>query len=60
MFDAVMGSAVNPVLRQGNSDRRAAAPVKQFAKQHPHSMGTWSPNSKTNVAYMTHGDFFWQ
>lgn len=58
MFDAVKGSAVNPVLRQGNSDRRAASPIKQYAKQHPHSMGTWSPTSKTNVAHMMQGDFF--
>ncbi|MDY6049050.1 MAG: NADP-dependent isocitrate dehydrogenase [Corynebacterium sp.] len=56
-FDAVKGSAVNPVLREGNSDRRAAVSVKNFAKKHPHSMGAWSKDSKTNVATMTAGDF---
>lgn len=56
-YDAVKGSAVNPVLRQGNSDRRAPKSVKNYAKKHPHSMGEWSPESKTNVATMTHGDF---
>jgi isocitrate dehydrogenase len=48
---------VNPVLREGNSDRRAPASVKQYAKTHPHKMGPWSPNSKTNVAHMQSGDF---
>lgn len=57
-YAKVLGSAVNPVLREGNSDRRVAAPVKQYAKDHPHSMGTWSPDSKTQVAHMTAGDFY--
>ena len=52
-----MGSAVNPVLRQGNSDRRAPKAVKDYAKSHPHSMGAWSPDSKTHVSTMTGGDF---
>jgi isocitrate dehydrogenase len=56
-YDKVKGSAVNPVLRQGNSDRRAPASVKRFARSHPHSMGAWSPDSKTNVAHMTADDF---
>lgn len=56
-YDAVKGSAVNPVLRQGNSDRRAPRSVKNFARKHPHSMGEWSADSKTNVATMTSGDF---
>ncbi len=56
-YDAVKGSAVNPVLRQGNSDRRAPASVKNFARSHPHSMGTWSPDSASNVATMSAGDF---
>ena len=56
-YDRVKGSAVNPVLRQGNSDRRAPAPVKQFARNHPHSMGAWSPDSETHVATMAAGDF---
>ena len=56
-YDAVKGSAVNPVLRQGNSDRRAPRSVKNFARKHPHSMGAWSADSKTNVATMTSGDF---
>ena len=56
-YDAVKGSAVNPVLRQGNSDRRAPRSVKNFARKHPHSMGTWSADSKTNVATMSEGDF---
>ncbi len=56
-YDKVKGSAVNPVLREGNSDRRAPASVKNFAKAHPHSMGAWSPDSKTNVAHMTTDDF---
>jgi isocitrate dehydrogenase len=54
----VLGSAVNPVLREGNSDRRVAAPVKQYAKDNPHSMGAWSADSKTHVASMTEGDFY--
>jgi isocitrate dehydrogenase len=56
-YGKVMGSAVNPVLREGNSDRRAPLSVKQYAKKHPHSMGAWTPESKTNVAHMTSGDF---
>jgi len=57
-FDKVKGSAVNPVLRQGNSDRRAATSVKNYAKSNPHKMGKWSKDSKTNVAHMKDGDFF--
>jgi isocitrate dehydrogenase len=57
-YAKVLGSAVNPVLREGNSDRRVAAPVKQYARQHPHSMGRWSPESKTRVAHMDGGDFY--
>ncbi|WP_375429750.1 NADP-dependent isocitrate dehydrogenase [uncultured Friedmanniella sp.] len=56
-YDKVKGSAVNPVLREGNSDRRAPASVKSYARSHPHSMGAWSPDSKTNVAHMSAGDF---
>ncbi|MDJ0347412.1 NADP-dependent isocitrate dehydrogenase [Streptomyces sp. H10-C2] len=56
-YDKVKGSAVNPVLREGNSDRRAPASVKNYAKAHPHRMGAWSPDSKTNVAHMTADDF---
>ena len=56
-YDKVKGSAVNPVLREGNSDRRAPASVKQYARKHPHSMGAWSSDSKTNVAHMTADDF---
>jgi isocitrate dehydrogenase len=56
-FDKVKGSAVNPVLRQGNSDRRAAVSVKNYAKSNPHKMGKWSKDSKTNVAHMSGGDF---
>jgi isocitrate dehydrogenase len=56
-YDAVKGSAVNPVLREGNSDRRAPASVKNYARTHPHSMGAWTPDSKTNVAHMTADDF---
>ena len=56
-YDKVKGSAVNPVLREGNSDRRAPASVKQYARSHPHSMGVWSPDSKTEVAHMTADDF---
>jgi isocitrate dehydrogenase len=56
-YDKVKGSAVNPVLREGNSDRRAAESVKQYARNHPHSMGAWSPDSKTNVATMGEHDF---
>jgi isocitrate dehydrogenase len=57
-YDAVKGSAVNPVLREGNSDRRAPASVKMFAKKHPHSMGAWSSDSKSHVAHMQDGDFY--
>lgn len=57
-YDRVKGSAVNPVLRQGNSDRRASGSVKQYAKNNPHSMGKWTQDSRTHVAHMTHGDFF--
>jgi isocitrate dehydrogenase len=56
-YDRIKGSAVNPVLREGNSDRRAPASVKGYARTHPHSMGAWSPDSKTNVAHMTADDF---
>lgn len=56
-YAKVMGSAVNPVLREGNSDRRAAGAVKQYAKEHPHSMGKWERTSKTHVSYMTANDF---
>jgi isocitrate dehydrogenase len=57
-YAKVLGSAVNPVLREGNSDRRVAAPVKEYAKKHPHSMGEWSSDSKTHVASMEDGDFY--
>ena len=57
-YAKVLGSAVNPVLREGNSDRRVAAAVKQYAKNHPHSMGAWSPKSKSHVAHMDDGDFY--
>ena len=56
-YDRVKGSAVNPVLRQGNSDRRAPGSVKRFARTNPHSMGAWSPDSRTHVATMGMGDF---
>ncbi len=56
-YGTAMGSAVNPVLRQGNSDRRAPKAVKDYAKANPHSMGAWSPDSKTHVATMAEGDF---
>ena len=56
-YGKVMGSAVNPVLREGNSDRRAPASVKNYARAHPHRMGAWSPDSKTNVAHMQSDDF---
>ena len=56
-YDKIKGSAVNPVLREGNSDRRAPRAVKNYAKKHPHSMGAWSADSKTHVATMTQGDF---
>jgi isocitrate dehydrogenase len=57
-YDKVKGSAVNPVLREGNSDRRAPGAVKQYARNNPHSMGAWSKESKTRVAHMQEGDFF--
>ena len=56
-YDTVKGSAVNPVLREGNSDRRAPASVKNYAKKHPHSMGAWSPDTTSHVATMSDGDF---
>ncbi len=56
-FDTVKGSAVNPVLREGNSDRRAPLSVKNYARSHPHSMGPWSPDTKSTVATMSEGDF---
>jgi isocitrate dehydrogenase len=56
-YDKVKGSAVNPVLRQGNSDRRASAAVKQYAQTHPQSMGEWSPDSRSHVSTMSDGDF---
>ena len=57
-YAKVLGSAVNPVLREGNSDRRVANAVKQYARKHPHSMGAWTKDSKTRVAHMTQGDFY--
>ncbi len=57
-YGKVLGSAVNPVLREGNSDRRAAGAVKQYARNNPHKMGVWSADSKSNVAHMSHGDFY--
>jgi isocitrate dehydrogenase len=57
-YGKCLGSAVNPVLRQGNSDRRAPNAVKEYARKHPHSMGEWSPASRTHVATMRHGDFY--
>ncbi|MGH7261566.1 MAG: NADP-dependent isocitrate dehydrogenase [Nitrospiraceae bacterium] len=56
-YDKVKGSAVNPVLREGNSDRRAPLSVKAYSRKHPHKMGAWSPDSKTHVAHMKGGDF---
>ncbi|MDP5078751.1 MAG: NADP-dependent isocitrate dehydrogenase [Nonlabens sp.] len=56
-YDKIKGSAVNPVLREGNSDRRAPKAVKKYAQKHPHSMGAWSSDSKSHVATMSHGDF---
>ena len=58
IYSSALGSSVNPVLREGNSDRRAPASVKQFARNHPHSMGKWSQSSRTHVAHMRHGDFY--
>ena len=57
-YAKVLGSAVNPVLREGNSDRRVAGPVKEYARKHPHSMGAWSAESKSRVAFMHDGDFY--
>ena len=57
-YGKVLGSAVNPVLREGNSDRRAPPSVKQYAREHPHKMGVWSADSKTQVAHMSSGDFY--
>ncbi|GGY32318.1 isocitrate dehydrogenase, NADP-dependent [Rhodanobacter panaciterrae] len=57
-YDRVKGSAVNPVLREGNSDRRAPTSVKNYARKHPHKMGAWSKDSKTHVAHMDGGDFY--
>ena len=57
-YDSIKGSAVNPVLREGNSDRRAAKAVKSFAQKNPHRMGDWSADSKTRVASMSGGDFY--
>jgi len=57
-YSKVLGSAVNPVLREGNSDRRAPAAVKAFARKYPHTMGEWSPASRTHVAHMRGGDFY--
>src|SRR5438309_3997095 len=56
-YAKVLGSAVNPVLREGNSDRRAAAAVKEYAKKHPHKLGPWTPDSRAHVATMSRGDF---
>lgn len=57
-YDKIKGSAVNPVLREGNSDRRAPKAVKDYARKNPHRMGKWSSDSKTHVAHMSHGDFY--
>ena len=57
-YGRCLGSAVNPVLREGNSDRRAPQAVKNFAKKHPHSMGEWKQWSQTHVSHMHHGDFY--
>ncbi|HDR9080268.1 TPA: NADP-dependent isocitrate dehydrogenase [Burkholderia vietnamiensis] len=57
-YDKIKGSAVNPVLREGNSDRRAPLSVKNYARKHPHKMGAWKPTSKSHVAHMTDGDFY--
>ena len=57
-YDKLKGSAVNPVLREGNSDRRAPLSVKQHTRKHPHKMGAWSPDSKTHVVHMSRGDFY--
>lgn len=57
-YSKILGSAVNPVLREGNSDRRVAKPVKEYARRHPHSMGAWAADSKSHVASMSDGDFY--
>lgn len=57
-YAKILGSAVNPVLREGNSDRRVAGPVKEYARKHPHSMGAWAADSKSHVAHMSEGDFY--
>ena len=57
-YAMVFGSVVNPILREGNSDRRAAGAVKQYARNHPHKMGAWSASSKSHVAYMSGGDYY--
>ena len=57
-YDKIKGSAVNPVLREGNSDRRAPLSVKNYARKHPHKMGTWSADSKSHVSFMSEGDFY--
>merc|ERR1711988_152448 len=57
-YGKVLGSAVNPVLREGNSDRRAAVPVKEYAFKYPHSMGKWAADSKTSIRCMKDGDFY--
>ncbi|HYQ49727.1 MAG TPA: NADP-dependent isocitrate dehydrogenase [Pseudomonas sp.] len=57
-YDRIKGSAVNPVLREGNSDRRAPLSVKNYARKHPHKMGAWAADSKSHVAHMTQGDFY--
>ena len=57
-YAKVLGSAVNPVIREGNSDRRVAAPVKAYARKNPHNMGSWSKASRSHVAHMTKGDFY--
>jgi isocitrate dehydrogenase len=57
-YGKILGSAVNPVLREGNSDRRVATAVKQYAQKNPHRVGAWQPTSKTHVAHMTSGDFY--
>src|SRR5262245_13953667 len=57
-YGKVFGSVVNPILREGNSDRRAAGAVKQYARNNPHKMGAWSKDSKSRVAYMPSGDYF--
>src|SRR5271165_2212301 len=57
-YAKIFGSVVNPVLREGNSDRRAAGAVKQYARKNPHKMGAWSKDSKTRVAHMSDGDFY--